>query len=275
MADDSAVQEPTVEPVAARSAPRDLVRALQRGLMLLEALGMEPAGMPAKVVSARTGLNISTCYHLLNTLVASGYAVKQADRRFCISDRICFPLGASLEDDFIGDVLHEHLYALSAETREVAYLAVRRQNEITILDLVDSQHAGRARHAELSVGAAPYELALGKVILAHMPPDQVSDVLERLEGGTMPALARGAGRQWTEELRAIRRRGYALDQELPGSCWVAAPLVDSSLRVIGSMGISVPVARYRSDEDTFVRSTIAKANAANRAIGIAQLTLSY
>jgi DNA-binding IclR family transcriptional regulator len=257
--------------------PRDLVRALQRGLMLLEALGMEAEGMPAKDVSARTGLNVSTCYHLLNTLVASGYATKSPDRSFRLSDKVCFPLAASLGDDFVAEVLQEHLYSLAVETSMKAYLTLRHENEIRILEVIEPESRGRKAVRGSHCGPEPYALPLGKAILAYMPADQVTSILERHGIDMIPGPGAPRGRRLMDELNRISRTGVALDREdsVAGLCWVAVPLADSSSRVIGSMAISVPADRYYANENELVLRTIKKANAANRAIGITQLTVSY
>lgn len=76
----------------ATPTPNDVITSLRRGLLILELLAGEPEGLLAKTVNFRTGLNLSTCYHLLNTLVAAGYVVKLPDtQRFALPARSASP----------------------------------------------------------------------------------------------------------------------------------------------------------------------------------------
>lgn len=58
---------------------KDLIGSVQRALRILELLAQPSTGLNAKKVSQQLDINLSTCYHLLNTLIASGYAVKDPD----------------------------------------------------------------------------------------------------------------------------------------------------------------------------------------------------
>ena len=63
------------EHLAARR-PSDLVRSVSRALAVLEVVGSYGGPMSAKAVARRTGLNLSTAYHLLRTLCWEGYLVR-------------------------------------------------------------------------------------------------------------------------------------------------------------------------------------------------------
>src|SRR5262249_34775902 len=84
------------------ASPTDLIASLWRGRRILELLAAEPEGLLAKTISFRTGLNLSTCYHLLNTLIAAGYVVKQGDtQRFALTGKISYPAYSALEQAWI------------------------------------------------------------------------------------------------------------------------------------------------------------------------------
>jgi len=56
-----------------------LIGSVQRALAILELLAIHPAGLNAKQVVLKTEFNLSTCYHLLNTLEHENYIVKDPD----------------------------------------------------------------------------------------------------------------------------------------------------------------------------------------------------
>jgi hypothetical protein len=47
----------------------DLVHSVQRALSVLNLVAEHPQGLSAREISARLCLHISTCYHVLNTLL--------------------------------------------------------------------------------------------------------------------------------------------------------------------------------------------------------------
>src|SRR5579864_9811078 len=51
----------------------DLLHSVQRALRVLSLVAEHPQGLSAREISNALGLNISTCYHILNTLLASDY----------------------------------------------------------------------------------------------------------------------------------------------------------------------------------------------------------
>ena len=67
----------------------DLIASVQRGLWILELQAQHPRGLNAKQISLKLQLNLSTCYHLLNTLEHEGYMVKD-------SDSLSFKLGGKI-----------------------------------------------------------------------------------------------------------------------------------------------------------------------------------
>lgn len=53
--------------------PGDLVRSVSRALRVLEVVSQSAQPLPVKVIARRTGLHLSTTYHLARTLAYEGY----------------------------------------------------------------------------------------------------------------------------------------------------------------------------------------------------------
>jgi DNA-binding IclR family transcriptional regulator len=261
---------PVSAPEASRPAsPTDLITSLWRGLQILELLAAEPEGLLAKTVSFRTGLNLSTCYHLLNTLVAAGYATKQGDtQRFALTGKVSYPAYTGLEQAWIVPELQPHLHAVRDATRETAYLSLRQDGEIVVGAIVDSPQALKVSLLYVGYNGAAHALALGKAILAYMDDRDVTDYLDRhgmpfLTTNTISELA-----ALKAELTAVRRRGYSLDLEefAPGVCCIGAPIFGVAGRVAASLAISLPASRYHTGADVLVDHVVAAANAATRTL---------
>jgi DNA-binding IclR family transcriptional regulator len=255
--------------------PQDNIQALERGLRILDVLGESAEGMLAKTISASTGLNISTCYHLLNTLVATGYAIKQPDQRFRLSTKLRFPSRALLDQARALNVVDAHLCALSGATHETAYLALRDGDDIVVVAARPSPRASPIPVLHVGHVGAGHAMALGKTLLADMPESEVGEYIERNGMEQLTTRTMAKGRQLLDELTATRHRGYAVDQEelLPGVCCVAAPISDSSNRVVGALGISTLSARFDRSKDRLVSHTVMSGQAATQALEAARLTL--
>ena len=266
----------TVLPVSASEASPsasspDLINSLLRGLQILELLAAEPEGLLAKTVSFRSGLNLSTCYHLLNTLVAAGYVTKQADtQRFALTGKVSYPLYAALEQARIVPELQPHLHSLRDATRETTYLSLRQGDEIVVGAIVDSPQALKVSLLYVGYDGANHAIALGKAVLAYLDDRAVTAYLAR---HGMPFLTSNTicdPAAFKAELAGVRERGYSLDLEefAPGVCCIGAPIFGATGRVVASLGISLPASRYHADSGALVRHVTTTAAAATRALNL-------
>lgn len=227
--------------------------------------------MLAKTISMRSGFHLSTCYHLLNTLVASGYVIKQpSTQRFVLTSKIRFtnrsPFGAA----HVLPLLQPHVQLLRDTTRETAYLSLRDGDEIVVSAIVDSPRSLRVALLRVGYSNGNHAMALGKAILAYLDEQSVIQYLER---HGMPALTTHtitSPNAFVAELATTRTRGYALDEEefADETCCIAAPIFASHGRVIGSIGIAQPVNRYRSNGSDLIATVIDSAKAATRALAL-------
>ncbi|HRV94500.1 MAG TPA: helix-turn-helix domain-containing protein, partial [Anaerolineae bacterium] len=62
-----------------KQAKNDIIGSVQRALRITELLARYPQGLTAKQIGLKLDLNLSTCYHLLNTLEHESYIVKDPD----------------------------------------------------------------------------------------------------------------------------------------------------------------------------------------------------
>ena len=251
------------------AGPNDVITSLRRGLTILELLANEPEGLLAKTVSFRTGLNLSTCYHLLNTLMAAGYVAKQPrTQRFALTGKISFPTLTSIEQAHLLPQLQPHLHTLRDLTSETAYLSLRHHNEIVVSAIVDSPQALKVSLLHVGYNGAAHAMALGKAILAYLDEHDVSAYLFHCG---MPALTHKTISEeaaFKFDLANVRLRGYSLDLEefVAGVCCIGAPIFGVAGRVVVSLAISLPASRYYAGSDALVRHVCDAAAAATRTL---------
>jgi DNA-binding IclR family transcriptional regulator len=263
---------PSPSPAATGGPRRDTITSLQRGLLIMELLAAAPEGMLAKAISLRSGLNLSTCYHLLNTLIAAGYVVKPAgSQRFCLSGKASYPRQSAVEGAPLVPMLTPLLQALRDATREAVYLSLRAGDEIVVGAIVESPQTLRVALLHVGYAGANHATAIGKAVLAHLDDYDVTAYVERRG---LPALTRnticepGALKR---ELAAVRARGYSHDHEefAEGVCCVGAPIFGPTGRVAASLGIPMPASRYHAGGAALAREVQEAAAAATRALALA------
>ena len=253
------------------NSPRDIIRSLWRGLHILEVLATEPEGLLAKNISVRCQLNVSTCYHLLNTLVGAGYVSKDpVTQRFMLSSKISFAEQSPFASGKLVPLFQPHLQSLRETTRETTYLSLRNEHDIVVSAIVDSPRSLRVSLLNVGYASANHAMALGKAILAYLDE---ADVLSYLRLHGLPSITAHTMAHIDEflvELEQVRARGYATDHEefADDICCIAAPIFDVQGRVIGSIGLAVPASRYQFTQAELVPHVLATATAATRALAI-------
>jgi IclR family KDG regulon transcriptional repressor len=90
-----------------------------------------------------------------------------------------------------------------------------------------------------------YASAMGKVLLASLPPERIEATLQGRELAALTPRTITDKTALQRELEQIRVRGFALDDEeaFPGIRCVAAPIRDQSGRVVAAVSATIPVQR--------------------------------
>ncbi|AYY13624.1 IclR family transcriptional regulator [Actinobacteria bacterium YIM 96077] len=168
--------------------PSDQVRSVSRALRLLEEVGASPSALPVKAIARRTGLNLSTTYHLVRTLAYDGYLERQPDGRYS--------LGASIAHrfhDLLGSLRrrpdrHAVLSHLSATTGRSAYLGRLISGEVVIMDLVEGPQSPYLEDLEVGLSTSAHATAVGKALLKALSRDTRRHYLA--ENGMRPYTSR-------------------------------------------------------------------------------------
>lgn len=225
---------------------RRTVQSVERALDILEALSASDGELQLREIAKRTGINLSTCHHLLMTLVARGYVGQHLrDRSYFLGNKV-FEISSlrSRQIDLVPMAMAD-LRRLNADTQETVHLEVLRGTDLTTLAKLESRLPVRVGTDAFGKANAAHATATGKAILAWLPENEMMRViaekgLSRFTEKTITTLA-----GLVEELRLVRRSGYSTDCEefTAGVTCVGAALRDHSGAVIGSVSCSMPAMR--------------------------------
>jgi IclR family acetate operon transcriptional repressor len=226
------------------------IRSVQRVCDILDLVQSHPDGLSLVAFAAATDLPKSSVFRYLATLESRGYVERTEDGDYRLGLAL---IGERL--DTLTRRLAPQLIQLRDQLGETINLGMLDGTRVAYLDVVESRssirNAPRASEREYI-----HCTALGKVLAATRPVDDIRAILER-EG--MPAVTRNTITDvdgYLKELEATRARGYALDDEeneLGGRC-VAVAVPGTKLPV--AISLSAPVARLPLDAVDGVAATM-------------------
>jgi DNA-binding IclR family transcriptional regulator len=222
-----------------KNKPPYAIASVDSALVLATALQQEG---PMRVTDAadRLGVSLSTAHRLLGMLVYRDFAEQLPDRRYGPGPlmRSGGPPQATVAQ--LRALGLPHLRRLVDDVGETANLMVLSGADIRFVATVEcdqvlrvGDRTGRTLPAHLSSG--------GKALLAALPEDVAAAALGHLDEATTLRVRR--------ELRSVRRRGYAVnDQETePGLTAVGAAVTIGAEVAPAAISIALPRARFSRD----------------------------
>jgi IclR family acetate operon transcriptional repressor len=246
-----------LQPRARTGADRHSIQSVDRALLLLETIAECGGEATLTELSNRTKLNISTCHHLLATLIMRGFAAKVPGRRlYALGARILYLGHACLQVDLPrrATPFVDHVSRVTGET---VHLAALQGEAIVTLLLRDSRHAVRVDAGSAGKTEAAHATAIGKAMLAWLPEDE----MRRILGGGMRRFTSQTITEFPElieDLRLVRRKGFAIDREefQPGVICIGAAIRDHAGTVVGAISASTPSMRASDDHIELMRSEV-------------------
>jgi IclR family transcriptional regulator, KDG regulon repressor len=221
------------------------IQSLHRAFGILEEVARHRDGIGLADLSRLVGLHNSTTFHLAKTMVALGYVRQERDTKRYRIGRPLFALAASALDEIeMVNVATPVLEDLARQTGECSHFAVRMGDAIVVIARTSGPGAFQLTD-RVGVVRPAHCTALGKVILAALPVDQLAGLLERT--GLKPSTEKSITEipVLLRQIEEIKRTGIAFDDgefNLEVRC-MAAPVKNFTGKVIGALGISGPVWR--------------------------------
>ena len=224
------------------------IQSLGRAFGILEEVARHRDGIGLADLSRLVGLHNSTTFHLAKTMAALGYVRQEKDTKRYRIGRPLFALAASALDEIeMINVATPILEELARQTGECSHFAVRMGDAIVVIARTSGPGAFQLAD-RVGVVRPAHCTALGKAILAALPPDQLAGLLKRT--GLKPSTKKSITEVpvLLREIEEIKRTAIAFDDgefNLEVRC-IAAPVKNFTGKVIGALGVSGPVWRLSS-----------------------------
>lgn len=220
------------------------VQSVTRAFQVLEAMAESDGRISLSVLATACDLPLPTIHRLVRTLTDLGYVRQEPSRQYALGPKL-IRLGESASR-LLGTWARPHLAELVDTLGETANLAMLDGDRVVYVGQVPSRHSMRM-FTEVGRKVYAHCTAVGKVLLANLPAEQVQEILRRTG---MPAQTEHTitdPERFAEELDRIRERGYATDdgeQEVGVRCVaVAVPGGPAQMAI----SISGPVTRMTDE----------------------------
>ena len=221
------------------------IQSIQRAIAILEDVARHREGINLADLSKSVGLHNSTTFHLIKTMAQLGYVIQQKDsKRYRIGSRLFTLAAGALDENALLAAATPILEKLTAETGESAHFAIRSGKEVVLI--ARTAASGIVQLANRAGATRPaYATAVGKVLMAAIPPGQLEQVMGHLELRRYTPKTIVEDEALRREIEEVRRKGIAFDDgELDAELrCVAVAVHDFSGRVAGAIGISGPIWR--------------------------------
>jgi DNA-binding IclR family transcriptional regulator len=221
------------------------LRTVERAIGVLDLIATSTEAPRVRGISDALGLNLSTTYHIVNTLIANGYVARGVGGGLSIGPGVAV-LHTALESGS-GHVrqVQPFLQSLASESGDTAYLTRWDGASVVIAAVAEGRESLRVTGLQVGFSGCEDRRASGRAVLAFLPNEDLVAVTARLFGPlTLPDRAERQA-HLDAVLAAVRAIGYATDEEdyAPGICCVAAPYFDAAGGVAGSVTVSAPMMR--------------------------------
>jgi IclR family KDG regulon transcriptional repressor len=237
--------------VKKKDDPAGSSKSLQKALRILFHMGQNGPEMRVTQIASELGLNKATVHRLLTAMEKFGLTEKNPE-----SER--YRLGLKLHElgtkaaqaRTLQSEARHHLVELSRRSNESVSLAVPGAGGIVCVHRIDSAHTMISVRTPVGTQFPAHCTAAGKAVLAYLRAEEVDAILSNNGLTRFTAHTHTRIAAVKNDLRRVRQRGYALDeQELErGLSGAAAPILLRDDCLVGAVGMAGPTQRFQGRE---------------------------
>lgn len=225
-------------------------QSVTRALAILSCFSDEQPELRVIDFAKKLNLTQSNVSRLLSTMVSLGYVEKdEFSGMYRLGHQIITLGGIALNHSEIRKQALPELYDLERKLGLGANLAILKDTHMFYLAHVDS-HKSPRMYTLIGRRNPIYNTGIGKVLLAHLDPEEANALLDRIE--LVPCTDKTITDKETLlcELENVRRKGYAVElEELAlGRACIAAPVRGRNGKVIAGISLSGPLSDIRLPE---------------------------
>ena len=222
-----------------------LAKTVQKAFVVLEYLAFSKQPIKVKNIAEACNLSRPTAYRLVATLQHCGYVNNSVNGAYSLSTKI-LKLSRMVLDNLDLRVLAKPILRnLRSITGETSILAIQEGKEIFYIGNFESTNSV-SMNSRVGTNDPLHNTAPGKVILAFLPEEVRSCILEHLDLKKFTENTITNHSDFLIELKKIRKLGFAIEDRENNEdirC-ISSPIFDHMGKVIGALGTSGPAYRF-------------------------------
>ncbi len=222
-------------------------KSVRRIFKIMDLVRHQGEGLSAKKIAHEIGVNLSSCYCLINILIDEGY-VEKIPR--CGGYRLgpAIPRLYEYARNNIVSSVEPVMEELAQRSETHAYLGLLSDGVLTVAEVKSPPKSPSVRVAKGLCGAS-HALALGKALLAGAGSEGAKEYIDRheLEAFTLRTITDPV--MLETHLAKVRTLGIATNfQEFAENlCGVSTQIKDDSGKVQGAIGLSTTAQRAKTE----------------------------
>lgn len=223
-----------------------MLGTLIKGIRILELFSVGRPRWRITDISRELGLNKSAVFRVVETLENEGYLHKDPrDKSYMLTAKLLGLSTVVLSQFNIVEQSKSAIDHLWAATQGTIVVRLFEGKRLVTVAVRESPHVLRVAH---NVGTA-YDFnygAIGKAVLAYLPEEELEKLVKKAVGKRFTSKTVVSAPALLEELKKVRRNGYAFSDEeaIEGVRAVGAPIFDMTERPIAGISVGLPTVRF-------------------------------
>ena len=226
------------------------IQSVERVFAVIEEMCREEESSVTEL-SKRTGLNKTTVFRFLNTLLKLGYVTKnEKTEQYSLTLKFLRISSRKLDTYDIPKRMRSILEKISREFGETVHLVERNANKVIYIDKFESDTNSVRMVSRIGMSLDIFRTAVGKAMLAEMSDDEIKQLWESFPHKKKTSHTITVFEDFFEEIRNIRKCGFAVDNEeneLEVRC-VATAIPDAYGEYRYAVSVSAPKSRMTDEK---------------------------
>ncbi len=224
-------------------------KTLEKGLIILDFFDRDHQHRGLSELSRLTGINKTTTYRLVNTLVKLGYLRKCVSNKTLKLGPRAFVMGHHF---FHGFDIYQSVKPIVDKTffdqRVTIDSALLHEN--ALISLYRREMPNLIHFRLPLIMDELYARAMGKAVLAKLDPAELAEILKKIQFKRLTPNTLRDKKEILKDVELTHNRGYSINNEeyIEGLICIGAPLINyRNQQVVGAVSLDFPTSEYSLD----------------------------
>lgn len=226
------------------------VPAVERALNIFEILGEQGVPMTLKEISSALGIPSVSTFRIVKYLCSRGYIKEESDNsgQYSLGFQFSSIAHQLTKNSDLNSVAVFSMRKLAEAVGQTAQLAILHEYGVMYIEQIMPIKPVNII-AQLRTSLPVNISASGKVLVAHLQPEQRMDFINKAEFVNRTKRSITDKNEFEKELERVRENGFAIDNEeyARGIACLAAPIFDFTGQNIAAIGITGHIADYQNE----------------------------